>query len=172
MTTTRLSSRGPNPWSTRTAGGGDGIPLEIASGPRPPVVVPIAASRLAIAAEHRADRKRHVSCSTNGPRPVRRPAKIARLLALAHHIEAAIEGGEYKDRADAARQLGVTRARISQIMDLALLAPDIQEAILFMEAVDGVEPVRERGMRGILGDGDWEGQRGRWGELRSSATAS
>lgn len=96
------------------------------------------------------------------PEPVRRPARIARMLALAHHIEAAIEEGEYKDRADAARQLGVTRARISQIMDLALLAPDIQERVLFMEAVDGVEPVRERGMRGILGDGAWVGQRGRW----------
>ena len=100
------------------------------------------------------------------PEPVRRPAKIARLLALAHHIEAAIEEREYKDRADAARQLGVTRARISQIMDLALLAPDIQEWLLFTEAVDGVEPVREREMRGIVGDGSWVGQRGRWAQVR------
>ena len=97
------------------------------------------------------------------PAPVRRPAKVAHLLALADYIEAAIDAGTYKDRADAARQLGVTRPRISQIMDLALLAPDIQEAILFMEAVDGVEAVRERQLRGIVGDGGWEGQRGRWG---------
>lgn len=105
------------------------------------------------------------------PEPVRRPAKVARLLALAHHIEAAIAAGTYRDRADAARQLGVSRPRISQIMDLALLAPDLQEAILFMEAVDGVEPLWERRLRGIVGDGEWEGQRGRWaGHMSWAAT--
>ena len=91
--------------------------------------------------------------------PVRRPARVARMLALAHHIETSIGRGLYQDRADAARQLGVTRARITQLLDLTLLAPDIQESILFMEAVDGVEPITERGLRKVLASPLWHVQR-------------
>jgi ParB-like chromosome segregation protein Spo0J len=65
------------------------------------------------------------------------------MLALAHTLEAAIAAGEFADRADVARHLGFTRARVTQLLDLTLLAPDIQEAVLALEAVDGVEP-RER----------------------------
>ena len=37
--------------------------------------------------------------------PVRRPARIARVLALAHCLQAEVDGGKYLDRADLARQL-------------------------------------------------------------------
>jgi hypothetical protein len=40
------------------------------------------------------------------------------VLALAHRLEAAIDRGEYRHRADLARQLGFTRARITQLLDL------------------------------------------------------
>jgi hypothetical protein len=94
--------------------------------------------------------------------PERRPARVAQLLALAHHIEAAIARGDYADRADAARKLGVTRARITQILDLTLLAPDIQEAVLFLEAVGGREPVTERGLRATVKAEAWGEQRAAW----------
>ena len=97
--------------------------------------------------------------------PVRRPARIARMLALAHRLQAAIDCGEYRDRADLARQLGFTRARISQLLNLILLAPKIQERILFMEAVNGVEPVRERNIRSILHSSSWSMQRREWTRL-------
>jgi len=84
------------------------------------------------------------------PEPVRRPARVAQMLGLAHRIEEAIERGDYRDRADAARQLGITRARVTQLLDLLLLAPDIQEHIVFLEAVDGVEPLSERALRDEL----------------------
>ena len=58
------------------------------------------------------------------------PTPIARRIALAHHIQALIEHGELRDLADAARRLGVTPARMTQVADLALLAPDIQAAVL------------------------------------------
>ena len=61
--------------------------------------------------------------------PEHRPARVAQALALAHRLEAAVERGEYRDRAEIARQLGFTRARVTQILDLLLLAPDIQEEI-------------------------------------------
>ncbi|MBM4321206.1 MAG: hypothetical protein FJ125_14960 [Deltaproteobacteria bacterium] len=96
------------------------------------------------------------------PEPVRRPARVAVMLALAHKLQAAIDEGKAVDRADVARRLGLTRARISQLLDLTLLAPDIQEEVLFLEAVDGVEPVTKRGLRQVVDVMEWGGQRRRW----------
>ena len=94
--------------------------------------------------------------------PAHRPARIAYMLAFAHKLQEAIDRGEYRDRADAARQLGLTRARITQILDLTLLAPDIQEELLFLEAVDGREPVSERIIREIDLHENWAEQRRAW----------
>jgi len=41
-----------------------------------------------------------------------------------------IRSGKPKDWAEAARLIGITRARMTQIGNLILLAPDIQDAIL------------------------------------------
>lgn len=84
------------------------------------------------------------------PEAERRPARVAVALALAHMIQRAIDKGEIRDQAEAARKLGVTRARITQILDLTLLAPDLQEKILLLEAVDGREPACSRGLKGHL----------------------
>jgi hypothetical protein len=96
---------------------------------------------------------------------VRRPAKAAQLLALAHHLREAIESGRLPDGASVARTLGFTRARISQILDLTLLAPDIQETVLALEAVDGAEPgVNERVLRCVVHAASWREQRERFAE--------
>lgn len=89
---------------------------------------------------------------------VRRPAKVAKMLALAHHLQHAIDRGIAHDRADVARRLGLTRARVTQLLDLLLLAPDLQEAILFLSTLDG-EPTTERSIRGIAARSDWDDQR-------------
>ena len=99
------------------------------------------------------------------PEPVRRPAKVAQMLALAHHLAAAIERGELTDQASIARTLGLTRARISQLLDLTLLAPAVQEAVLGLEAVDGREPLTERRLRGVLRAGDWGAQGEAWNAI-------
>ncbi|HMA96476.1 MAG TPA: hypothetical protein VKP30_27510 [Polyangiaceae bacterium] len=78
---------------------------------------------------------------------VRRPAAIARMLALAHHIQRALDRGLVRNRATVARRLGLTEARVTQIMNLLYLAPDIQLRVLELEAVDGVEPTNEKAMR-------------------------
>lgn len=93
--------------------------------------------------------------------PVRRPARVAVMLALAHKIQQAIDAGKVRDRAEVARRLGFTRARITHLMDLTLLAPDLQERVLGLEAVDGVEPISERELRKIA-------HAGRWGEQREA----
>lgn len=102
------------------------------------------------------------------PEPVRRPAKVARMLALAHHIQWAIERGDVVDAATVARRLGLTRARVSQLLDLCLLAPDIQEEILVLEAVDGAEPMAERALREIGREVRWKPQRAVWASVRAS----
>lgn len=93
------------------------------------------------------------------PEPVRRPARVAVMLALAHKIQDAIDRGVARDRAEVARRLGLTRARLTQLMDLTLLAPDIQEKILLLESVDGVEPMSERELRRLTSFGAWQSQR-------------
>ncbi len=104
--------------------------------------------------------------------PVRRPARVALMLALAHRIERDVAEGELSDHAEAARRLGLTRARVTQLCDLTLLAPDIQEEILFLESVDGVEPLSERALRPIASELDWSRQREMWRVLQSTATTS
>lgn len=91
--------------------------------------------------------------------PSERPARVAVTLALAHKIRQGIVRGETRDQAEAARQLGLTRARLSQILDLTNLAPDLQEEILFLETVDGREPIAERALRGVLRFAEWAEQR-------------
>ncbi len=91
--------------------------------------------------------------------PVRCPAKVARMLALAHHLQRAIDQGLVADRAAVARNLGQTRARITQLLDLLLLAPDLQAAVLALEAIDGVEPIAERALRSVTHCVSWPEQR-------------
>ena len=69
-----------------------------------------------------------------------------------------------------ARQLGFTRARATQLMDLLLLAPEVQEEILFLELLPGAQPVSERGLReAVLETIDWQEHRPRWEGLRGAA---
>src|SRR5437016_4923688 len=56
--------------------------------------------------------------------------RITRLMALAIKIDDMVQRGELRDYADVARLGHVTRARVTQIMNLMNLAPDIQEHIL------------------------------------------
>ncbi|MCC6645128.1 MAG: hypothetical protein IT374_06100 [Polyangiaceae bacterium] len=92
----------------------------------------------------------------------RRPLRVARMLAIAHEVVRLVDEGAFEDLADAARTLGFTRARITQIVDLTLLAPEIQEALLFAEVPPGRDPVTERGLREVVAAGSWRGQRAGW----------
>ena len=95
----------------------------------------------------------------------RRPAKVAQMLAMAHHLQSKIDQGEIKDRAELARRLGITRARVTQILDMTLLAPAIQKEVLFMEAVDRREPMSERDLHQFARRPAWADQRAAWRTL-------
>jgi len=94
-----------------------------------------------------------------------RPLRAARMLAMAHEIERLIAAGAFADRADAARKLGFTRARISQLLDLTLLAPDLQERLLTMETMEGADPITEHGLRMVVAHSLWQEQREAWASI-------
>ncbi len=106
------------------------------------------------------------------PEPQGRVPRVARLLALAHRIDQMIAAGELKDLAHAAKLTGLTRARVTQVCNLLLLAPEIQEAILDLPpVVKGRDPITEREMRAIVAEVEWNRQSQLWDALRQS-TAS
>jgi hypothetical protein len=101
-------------------------------------------------------------------RPGRVP-RVARLMALALHFEGLIRNGAVKDYAEIARLGHVTRARMSQIMGLLNLAPELQEAILFLPPTTcGRDPIQLRHLRPVATALEWTVQRRRWAKLASS----
>lgn len=87
------------------------------------------------------------------PRMPRGGDRTARMLALAHHVEALVDAGQLRDYADAARVLGLTRARMTQVMNLLLLAPAVQERVLLGRGVTS-----ERTLRRAAAEASWADQ--------------
>ena len=82
--------------------------------------------------------------------------RIARLMALAIRFEGLLREETFRDYAELARLGRVTRARMTQITKLLHLAPDIQEQILFLPPMKGLN---ERNLRPIVRRIDWAEQR-------------
>jgi hypothetical protein len=95
-----------------------------------------------------------------------RVPRLSRLMAMAIRFDQLIRQGHVTDYVELARLGGITRARISQIMDLLNLAPEIQEEILFLPRVShGRDPINERAMRPITMHSDFAEQRKLWQRL-------
>ena len=67
--------------------------------------------------------------------PAEKVPRVARLLALAHKFQAMLDRGEVESMAELARLGRVSRARVTQVMDLLMLAPEIQEEVLAGSAI-------------------------------------
>jgi hypothetical protein len=96
--------------------------------------------------------------------PEGRVPRVTRLMALALRLEKlASNGTRYSELACWGH---VSRARITQIMNLLLLAPDIQEAILFLPLTQrGRDPVHLALLQPIARTWRWSQQRRRWRAL-------
>jgi hypothetical protein len=102
-------------------------------------------------------------------RPIGRIPRVARILALAHHFQNLLDTGVVRTQMELAEFTKLTTARITQIMNLLVLAPDIQEEILFMPPMTkGSTPVTERDLRPLLKTLVWSEQRVQWAELRAT----
>ncbi len=102
----------------------------------------------------------------SGPEPALAPLpegtvpRIARLMALAVHFDRLLASGAVGSLASLARRFRVTRARMSQIMALNRLAPEMQEALLFLpRTVSGRAVLTERELRAVAAEEDWGRQR-------------
>lgn len=103
------------------------------------------------------------------PDPPRIP-RVTRLMALAIKFQEMVDRGEVRDYADLARLGYVSRARLTQIMNLLLLAPDIQEELLTSTTLAARPTLPELGLRQVVMLVAWGQQRRLWKELLSKAS--
>ncbi len=104
------------------------------------------------------------------PEPVTREPgrvpRVARLMALALRLDERLRRGDLASYGEVAELGHVTRARVSQILNLLNLAPDIQEAILFLpRTVRGRDPLILRDLQPLASTCDWRRQRVLWTQL-------
>ena len=101
-----------------------------------------------------------------GPPQAGRVPRVARLMALALHFDAQLRQGALRNYAELALLGHVSRARISQVMNLLNLAPDLQEALLFLPQTEhGRDAIHLRQLQQIASTIDWRKQRRLWREL-------
>lgn len=112
-----------------------------------------------------------------GPEPAQkvphgRIPRISKLMALAIRFDRLIRDGKVPDQSELARVAEVTQPRITQIMNLNYLAPDIQEELLFLPLVmKGRDPIHEHRLRKLCAILDWRQQRKEWDSLRRQTAA-
>ena len=99
--------------------------------------------------------------------PVLRPARVALMLVQAQKFLHMLDQGQAQDFHELASKSGLTRARVTQLINLTLLAPDIRQEILQLQSVDGIEPMTERRLRKLIGVECWEEQRRNWKKIRT-----
>ena len=96
-----------------------------------------------------------------------RVPRISRLMALAIRFDRMLKRGVVRDYADLARLGLVSKPRVTQIMNLLLLAPDIQEELLFLPRnTNSKDPITERHVRAITKVSKWDKQRMMWIKLK------
>ena len=106
--------------------------------------------------------------ATTPSAPAGRVPRVSRLMALAIRLDQLIRDGVVTDQAELARLGHVSRARLTQIMNLLCLAPDIQEQILFLPPTErGRDAITEKQLRPIAAIPNWRRQRQMWRDLLS-----
>ena len=125
--------------------------------------------RLAFIRQHNARRAvRDVPAEPAAETPPGRVPRITKLMALAIRFEHLLASGAVRDQTELAELGHVTRARVTQIMNLLHLAPGIQEEILFLPRVtEGRDPIAERHLRTITAEVDWRRQGVMWQRVQN-----
>jgi hypothetical protein len=101
--------------------------------------------------------------------PEGRVPRLGKLMALALQFEELIRSRHGMDMTELARVAMVTQPRITQVMNLLHLAPDIQEEILFLPRVlAGRDPIHEKQLRRICQEPIFARQRRMWEILKRS----
>ena len=97
------------------------------------------------------------------PQLLGRVPRVSRLMALAIRFDRLIRDGKVHRQSELALLAHVTPPRMTQIMNLLHLAPDIQEDLLFLSRVEkGRDPIHEKRLRPIAAEVCWSRQRDMW----------
>lgn len=100
------------------------------------------------------------------PLPPGRVPRVSRPMALALRFDALVRSGQIESYGALASLGHVTRARVSQIMNLLHLAPDLQEALLFLPpTLRGRDAIILADVQPIAAAFDWRKQRRLWRKL-------
>ena len=95
-----------------------------------------------------------------------RTPRVSKLMALAIRFDQLLHDGKVANQSDLARLAHITQPRMTQIMNLLHLAPDIQEEILHLPPVEvGNDPITERNLRHVVAQKLWPRQRHVWKAL-------
>jgi hypothetical protein len=101
-----------------------------------------------------------------GDTPYGRIPRLSRVMALAIKFEQMLASGAVRDQAELAELGHVSRTRVTQVMNLLRLAPDIQEEILFLPYIQyGDDRLTERHLRPVAALLKWPAQRRLWATL-------
>ena len=93
--------------------------------------------------------------------------RIAKLVALANRMQSMIDSGEVESFQQLAELGRISQPRMTQIMSLLNLAPDILEDLLYLpEVIQGKATIHERLLRPLTTEIDWKVQRRMWGRIR------
>ncbi len=97
-----------------------------------------------------------------------RVPRISKLMALAIRFDGLLRDGVVANQSELAELAQASQPRMTQIMNLLHLAPEIQEQTLFLEPVlSGRDPITERDLRSITQDLDWNVQLTGWKLIES-----
>tara|TARA_E500000318_G_scaffold46113_1_gene43538 strand:- start:16155 stop:16559 length:405 start_codon:yes stop_codon:yes gene_type:complete len=105
-------------------------------------------------------------CDREQEEPQGRVPRISKLMALAIRYDQMLNDGVVQSQTELAGLLHVSQPRMTQIMNLLHLAPEIQEELLFLPPMmEGRDSVTERNIRLVTYSSDWRDQRAIWRRL-------
>ena len=107
----------------------------------------------------------------SGPRARARQPRIIEALTRARAWRRLIDTGEVKNAAALARRYGMTRARVSQLLSLLHLAPEILAYIDGLHGTEGSLHLTARRLRAIAVLNDHDEQRARFRDLVGDTVA-
>ena len=94
--------------------------------------------------------------------------RVAKLVALASRMQSMIESGQVESFQQLAELGRISQPRMTQIMSLLHLAPDIQEELLYLpEVIQGKAQIHERLLRPLTREMDWRVQRRMWARIKN-----
>ncbi len=113
--------------------------------------------------------RKQASLGERKPKPKlkERVPRISKLMALAIRYDEMLRNRTVCNGSQLARLAHVSQPRMTQIMSLNYLAPDIQEELLFLPSTKtGRERIHEKLLRPITAEMDWQKQRKMWAQLK------